>query len=252
MNNLFIVGAQRSGSTYLYHLLNEHPQIIMAQPVRPEPKFFLKENLCANDIAVYEKYYFSEKFPCTVYLGEKSTSYIEYKSVAQRIKQFYPNARILMILRDPVLRAWSNYLFSLQNGTELLSFDDALQAEPERLQDSLYTSSANPFAYIKRGNYIDYIDFYLKYFSRDQLYIIIFEEFIGNIQSVRFLYDWLGVDKQFIPPSLGKIFNESSQYKNISPDTFYKLVEHYEQSLRNLEHFLGRSIESWRNNWKLL
>ena len=133
MKNLFIVGAQRSGTTYLYQILTNHPQVAMAQPVRPEPKFFLDERLVAQGKDYYENTYFNERVEATSYLGEKSTSYIESIEAAQRIHSLYPDARILMILRDPVVRAYSNYRFSVAHQLEKLTFMEALVAEPERL-----------------------------------------------------------------------------------------------------------------------
>ena len=58
--HFFIIGAQRSGTTYLYHLLDEHPEICMARPLRPEPKFFLKNELYARGLEYYETCYFPD------------------------------------------------------------------------------------------------------------------------------------------------------------------------------------------------
>ena len=250
MNHLFIVGAQRSGSTYLYHLLNTHPQIVMAQPVFPEPKFFLKEELCGKGPAYYESLYFADCPQGTRYIGEKSTSYIESVTALQRIHQFYPDARILMIFRDPVLRAWSNYRFSVQHGLESLGFEAALAAEPERLREAAYATSVNPFAYRRRGYYSDYIKEYLKVFCADKLYILIFEELVGNLASVQRLYHWLGVDDRFTPPMLGEVFNLSNSSEEDHTAAFKNLALGYRQSLERLEDHLGRRIDAWRLHWE--
>ena len=68
MNNLFIVGAQRSGSTYLYNMLDGHPQVSMVHPVRPEPKFFMNEQLVAKGKDYYEETYFRDRKDGTLYL----------------------------------------------------------------------------------------------------------------------------------------------------------------------------------------
>lgn len=77
MKHLFIVGAQRSGSTYLYELLDSHPEVSMAHPVRPEPKFFLNAQRVSLGIAHYIDAHFADRKVGGLYLGEKSTSYIE-------------------------------------------------------------------------------------------------------------------------------------------------------------------------------
>ena len=252
MNHVFIVGAQRSGSTYLYHLLDGHPQITFAKPVRPEPKHFLNDESYAKGREYYESKYFDrgmEKVRC---FGEKSTSYIESTLVAQRIHDFYPDARILMILRDPVLRAWSNYRFSAQHGLEPLDFEAALAAEPERLRDAAFTTSVNPYAYQQRGHYIDYIERYLKVFSPAQLGILIFEETVGKIDAIQDLYRWLGVDDAVVPASLGEIVNPGSQQVEVSPATLRDLAGRYEDSLARLEGHLHRRVDCWRRNWEML
>jgi hypothetical protein len=249
MNHLFIIGAQRSGSTYLYHILDEHPEIAMSRPVRPEPKFFLNDQLYAKGRAYYEDTYFSGHHGETRYYGEKSTSYIESVVAANRIHQFYPNARILIILRDPVIRAYSNYRFSVAHKLEDLTFEDALKAEQVRLAEASFSTSVNPYAYYKRGHYIDYIETYLKIFDRSQFEILIFEEFVCKPESIQSLYRWLGIDEQFKPESLGKIYNPTVQNEQDHSKAFYSLALRYRDSLERLENLLGKRIETWRQHW---
>lgn len=249
MNHLFIIGAQRSGSTYLYHILDEHPEVTMTRPVRPEPKFFLNEQLYTKGRDYYEDTYFGGRAEGTRYFGEKSTSYVESMEAANRIQQFYPNARILLILRDPVIRAYSNYRFSVEHKIENLEFEEALQAEKSRLTDAIFSTSVNPFAYCKRGHYIDYIEAYLKVFSRDQIKILIFEEFVSNLESVQDLYRWLGIDDRFKPASLDKTVNASVQKEEDHTKAFSKLALGYRESLERLEDLLGKRIETWRQHW---
>lgn len=252
MKQLFIVGAQRSGSTYLYHILDEHPEIAMARPVRPEPKFFLNDQLYAKGRAYYEDTYFSDHSKEARYLGEKSTSYIESVTVANRIHQFYPDARILMILRDPVIRAYSNYRFSVAHQLEELTFEEALNAEPIRLAEATFSTSVNPYTYCKRGHYIDYIEAYLKIFNRNQLNILIFEDFVCKPESVKQLYRWLGINDRFIPASLEKVFNPTVQNEQDHSEVLQKLALGYSESLGRLESLLGNRIDTWRNHWDKL
>ena len=85
MSNRFfcIIGAQRSGSTYLYQVLDEHPEITMARPLRPEPKFFLDVAAWKKGREHYLARHFSDASPSAI-LGEKSTSYYERPVVAPR------------------------------------------------------------------------------------------------------------------------------------------------------------------------
>lgn len=252
MNHLFIVGAQRSGSTYLYHLLNTHPQVCMAQPVRPEPKFFLNEQFCSRGRQFYEQMYFAGVPHHTRWLGEKSTSYIESTAAARRIREFYPGAQILLILRDPVERAWSNYRFSVKNGLEQLDFEVALAAEPERLSRIEPGTSVNPFAYRRRGYYIEYLESYCQVFPADQINVVIFEELVANLANVQALYRGLGLDDTFDPPCLQEVINSGENAKALPRQAFLDLARGYEESVEKLEHRLGRRLDFWRRHWEAL
>jgi hypothetical protein len=252
VSNLFIVGAQRSGSTYLYQTLDSHPQVSMIHPVRPEPKFFMNEQLVMRGKDYYERSYFADRKPATLYLGEKSTSYIESPDAARRMKALYPDARILMILRDPVLRAYSNYRFSVVHKLEPLSFAEALAAEPERLQSEAFTTSVTPYAYRKRGHYIDYIQSYLEVFDARQLCVLIFEEFANNLASVQQLYRWLGLEQDFVPPSLNEVFNPTTGQREDQQVAFRDLARGYRDSIARLEGWLGRGIGTWHEHHRAL
>lgn len=250
MPEVFIIGAQRSGSTYLYKMLDSHPQVQLAKPCQPEPKFFLDENSCARGRDYYEKKYHAGRTRAHRYIGEKSTSYIESKYALGQINRFYPNARILCILRNPVERAYSNYRFSVAHGLETLTFAEALAAENERLLQAEFGTSVNPFAYQTRGRYFEYLVHNLGIFSRNNIKIMIYEEFIAGIESLTELYRWLDIDDGFVPADYGALVNESG------PDTTMdaaelglikqKLTEEFLPANKQLEAYLGRKIEAWR------
>lgn len=248
MSELFVAGAQRSGSTYLYHILDDHDEILMAKPVVPEPKYFINDDEYSKGRAYYEALYFGERTDQHRYIGEKSTSYIESPAAAERISAFYPDARILMMLRNPVLRAYSNYAFSAANGIESLSFEEALLAEPGRLEEKQYSSSVNPFAYKQRGHYMNYIEEYMKIFGRDQLMILITEEFVGNEGAVTELYSQLGVDSGHLPQFIGsKINRGNSGIRDVEnwEDIVSSLQAEFAISRSRLEDCLGRKISVW-------
>lgn len=252
MNNLFIVGAQRSGTTYLYQALDSHPQVSMIHPVRPEPKFFMSEQLVAQGREYYEQAHFADRKPGARYLGEKSTSYIESPEAARRIRAFYPDARILMILRDPVLRAYSNYRLSVAHKLESLSFVDALAAESERLRSAAFTTSVTPYAYRKRGYYMDYIESYLEVFDASQLCVLVFEEFVNDLSSVHRLYRWLDIEQDFVPPSVNEVFNPATVAMEDQQAEFRDLALKYRDSIAQFESWLGRRIEVWHEHHRPL
>ena len=246
---MFIIGAQRSGSTYLYHLLNSHPCILMNKPINPEPKFFLEKYKFQRGKNFYEEKYFPDRNLENIkYIGEKSTSYIESKDAAIRIKNFYPDARILVILRDPVNRALSNYKFSVENGLENLSFSDALSKEDIRIKKLETPTSVSPYAYKARGMYINYIREYEAQFSRDKIYVLIFEELLtGNVEEEK-LAIWLDLEPKFIAPIGSDKINSSKSEYPVDRQLLKELIGEYQDSINDLESFLGRRITIWRNN----
>lgn len=240
-NQFFIVGAQRSGTTYLYTILDEHPEICMAKPVKPEPKYFLNNKY--NEIEYYNNFY-THKTNSTKIFGEKSTSYYESKSIAQKIATNIPLAKIIFILADPVDRAISNYKLSFENGLETRSIEDVF-INNVPIDSSKYDTSVNPFDYNQRGIYHQYIEYYYDYFPRENIKVIIKEEFIANQEKIGELYEFLGVDKKFIPESLNKVINKSQKKIDIPSSVLESLSQYYKQSNKQLEELLSREFLLW-------
>ena len=176
------------------------------------------------------------------------TSYIESSNAVRRMHEYYPEARILMILRDPVARAYSNYRFSVVHKLEPFSFEEALVAEPERLKSATFTTSVTPYAYRWRGHYINYIESYLKVFDASQLNILVFEEFVGDLDKVHSLYSWLGIDDKYVPEALNQVFNPATVESEDQSQAFRSLALGYRESIARLEGFLGRTVEVWREH----
>jgi Sulfotransferase domain len=246
IEHFFAVGAQRSGTTYLYYMLDEHPQIEMAKPMRPEPKFFMQDVFLEAQPEDYERIYFGSK-PGVKFRGEKTASYIESPLAAERIARWYPDAKILFLLREPVARAISNYQFSASNGLETLSLDEAIRTEDQRREDYDHDKiSASPYAYLKRGIYIDYIGVFEQFFKRDNLIILIYEEFVEQLASVQNLYATLGAATDFVPPSLNEDINVSEKAViNLMPDLEKFMVDYFADANAQLETYLGRKITAW-------
>jgi Sulfotransferase domain len=237
-----IVGAQRSGTSYLYGLLNEHPDIEMATPMRPEPKFFLDDDAYARGLDYYEQHCFPGSRAGV--RGEKSTSYIESEVAAQRIMTLLPDALVVVVLRDPVQRALSNYAFTVAHGNENLDIGEALRASAtgERHWDH-DQFSVSPYAYLQRGRYADYLERYVRHVPRAQIHVVMFEDLVENHGAITELYRRLGVDSTFEPSGLGVPVNsESRDGECISGELMAFLRDYYLEPDRRLEEFLGRAL----------
>lgn len=245
-NNFFIVGAQRSGSTYLSTLLDEHPEICMAKPTTPEPKYFINKSLYNVSTSEYIKLHFNNPECSSQLYGEKSTSYYEFEESAHLISHLYPFSKIIFILRDPVERAFSNYFFSVKNGIEKRTIEDVFLHETQITPIYDSNLSTNPFDYVGRGEYKKYIDLYLKYFKKEQIKILIFEETINNFSMIQGLFKFLNVDENYIPKSLMLKINESTNKTYIPDKVRQKLKLYFEKTFPQLERFLGRDLNVWR------
>ena len=245
-DHFFIVGAQRCGTTYLSRMLNAHPEIEMAQPARPEPKYFLGNDADVLGRNEYEKRYFSAEREILV-RGEKSTSYIESELAAARIARMYPEARILMILRNPVARAISNYAFSVSEGVEKADIREALMHEEARGEAyDRRRFSASPFAYLRRGHYVDYLEMWQRYFARSRVDVLIFERVIGDLGAVQEVYRSLGVSGDFTPTGASKKINASNQEEYpVSEDLRNYLVDHFREANAKLAKALDDDLQEW-------
>ncbi len=246
-DHFFIVGAQRSGTTYLYQILDEHPEIEMAKPVRPEPKFFLRPDLHSLTRDDYLRRFFDPAAPGRL-RGEKSTSYIESEYAARHIAAWFPDAKIIFLLRDPIARALSNYHFSRKNGFETLPLEQAITTEGERRdQYDRAKVSTSPYAYLQRGRYIEYMQLYARYFDPQNLLILIHEEVMGQAAAISDLYARLGVDAAFSPPSLHQHINSGHEeaVHPLSPALEQYMRACFAEPTAQLEALLGRRITAW-------
>lgn len=242
--HLFIVGAQRSATTYLYKILDQHPDIYMAKPMRPEPKFFMSNTPEKLTYEMYKEKYFSASGAVN-WLGEKSTSYIESQGAAIAIKQMLPDAKIIIMLRNPVDRAISNYKFSKLNGLEKLSIEEAISSESQR-EGSINPEkvSVSPFAYKQRGIYVKYIDLWVELFGRENLILLVSENIVGQRDSVQALYQNLQVDDAFLPEGLNDKVNTTDS-DTTSPALRRQLQEFFSPWNKELASKYGLDLSRW-------
>jgi len=187
--NVIILGAQKAGTTSLYHYMAEHPDILASKT--KEVHFF---DLNYNRGQNWYRYHFlprtrdNEKCWCV----ESSPYYLYHPLVAARIKSCLPDVRFIVMLRDPVTRALSHYWHEYRRGRESLSFKDALDREQERLAGTTQalmngemTTSFNHqrYSYFSRGLYAQQLSHWFSYFSRDQFLILESENFFANPSS---------------------------------------------------------------------
>jgi hypothetical protein len=240
-----VIGAQRSGTTWLAGLLDAHPQATLTRPSRPEPKVFLSDEVLDRGADWYRRTWFAhatdERLLC-----DKSTSYLEYAEAADRAVAVLGDPLALAQLRDPVRRAVSHWAFTRDSGLEDRPLEEALAAnlagplpwDPAR-------TSVSPYAYLERGRYVDHL---IPWRDRlgDDLHVVLLEEMQTGPAAVLDLYARLGLDPAD-PPPVGPVNRSSSAKPDLDPALVADLRDYYRDSDLALAELLGRPLP-WRTD----
>lgn len=247
--DFLVIGAARSGTTSLYHYLKSHPQVYLPAKKHPEPHFFLKNEEYKKGIDYYSNKYF-KNVNHNKKAGEISTSYIYQPYVAKRIKKHLTNVKIIAMLRNPIERSFSNYVFTYNNGLDSLSFEEAILQEKERIANpgTQFHAEVQPYAYMDRGRYYKQLTEYLKLFSPDQIHIILFEDFIQKtLEELKKVFNFLGVDSTFTPPGIGKIyFNNNYDNFTFKKETRMYIYNELKDDIKQLSQWLNKDLSKWK------
>ncbi len=180
-----IIGTQKGGTTSLYAELCQHP--LVAGAFRKEPHFFDEHWHRGVD---WYRANFARVAPGRV-AGEASPYYLFDPVVPPRVQQVLPQAKLIVMLRNPVDRAWSHYHHERRRGHETLTFEEAIEAEPARLATN-DPYAINHYSYLARGRYAEQLERWLRFFPRERLHIIRSEDYYADpaavyAQTLRFL-----------------------------------------------------------------
>jgi Sulfotransferase family len=209
--NFFIIGAAKAGTTSLHTALAQHPQIYMS-PVK-EPNFFALSGKslqvpkgtisdaylasCITTWSDYQQLFAGVKHE--VAIGEASPSYLYYPETAQQIRSRLPEAKLIAILRDPVDRAYSNFLHHVQRDFESTDdFLEALQQEDSRLHQGWWWG----FSYLRAGFYYQQLKPYFDRFDANQIQVYLYQDLQANFSNIwQQVLHFLEVDTDFVPTS---------------------------------------------------
>ncbi len=190
--NFFILGAAKAGTTTLYDLLRRHPDVYL--PPGKEPHFFDRDGLFSRGLGYYDATFYGREAMGKRARGDATPSYFGYAEwVAPRIAEAYGThaPKFIVILRDPVDRAYSHYRHRVRNGLEPESFAAALEAENDRL-------AANPrewIGYFRNGLYSRALSVFWQHFGRDAMLVVRFENLVAEQQQVgRRVFAFLDVE----------------------------------------------------------
>lgn len=193
--NFFIVGAPKAGTTSLYHYLKVHQQIYMS-PVK-EPNYFSQDEIVAQNlyykekgignISDYELLFAAANNQKAI--GEASVSYLWYPETAAKIKLTIPDAKIIIILRNPVERGFSHYLMDRRLGYVRMPYETIVERKGNHRLLSLYYQQ-----YVELGLYYEQVKRYLDTFSKTRVKVYYYEDLRQMTILMKDLYLFLNVD----------------------------------------------------------
>lgn len=251
--HFIIIGAQKSGTTSLFHYLTQHPQIVRSY-AKEVHYFDGGLHPCVDTYARGPQWYRAH-FPLESSLGsdritgEASPLYIYSPLVPERIARLIGDVRLIAILRNPTERAISHYFHEKRLGREPLPIEMALREEENRLKPALRQSDYKQDLFIRasyksRGHYAEQLDRYFQSFSRDQVLILTSEELAREPETaLHKVFEFLSVAPNFRPADLSHQ-NVSRNKTLASPEVYKYLDAYFEPRNEALYQLIGRRL-SW-------
>jgi Sulfotransferase domain len=240
--DFILAGAQKSGTTALHYFLNKHPNINMGN--QQEIHFFDDDAMFVSG-ADYEQLHkhYPLLAPSTL-AGDCTPSYIYYEPVAERIWKYNPQIKLLILLRNPVDRAFAHWNMQRFKGREPLDFFDAVREEQTRVVGAP-PAEARRFAYVDRGFYGRQLERLFKFFPREQVKVVKFEEFRERQrETLASIFSFLGCKP---------LRSVSSKDRNIVPyeramnwEERVFLYNLFAEDIANVEQMLGWDCAEWK------
>ncbi len=240
--NFAICGTQKGGTSALYSYLREHPEICMAD--RKEVHFFDNESLFVKGKADYSQYhaFFNPKASHRL-VGEATPIYMYWHDAPRRMWEYNPNMKLVVVLRNPVDRAYSHWNMEQSRNAETLSFWDAIQNEELRCREAL-PSQHRVYSYVDRGFYLEQLTRLWRYFPKDNV-LVIKNEYLKDQPGacLRDVCGFLGVDR------FESVNPKQVHSRPYSSDIGDKEKEHlqliFQHEIREMERVLGWDCSDW-------
>ena len=246
-----IIGAKKSGTTFLYNLLTQHPHVEPA--AKKELHYF--DTLFDEGIEWYRRCFPtpSWKDGRRAITGE-ATPYLHHSpAVPERMARILPQARLIVLLRNPVDRAYSDYQQVVRKGRETRTFEEAIEGEKTRPlgkqktskpEDTagLYNASYNK--YLSKGIYVDQLLHWSKFFIKKQMLVLKSEDFFERTpETLKVILDFLGLpDWEPGAWELPKKLNKGEYEQEMDPALKRRLEDYFEPHNRRLYEYLGEDF----------
>ncbi len=250
-----IAGTMKGGTTALLRGVKAHPDVVIASG--KEIHFFDAHFDRGVD-------WYRSQFPAAVgssTVGEATPDYMYEEAVIDRMTSTIPDARIIVILRDPVARAYSHYWHNVRRGREPLTFEQALAAEPSSIDGSDPDRPKGHFAYMDRSRYIDQVRAIESRVGRSQMLVVANEDLrVHRTATLRSSWEFIGVDPErgdvtiprrrirwYVRERLSPARRaRNAPYPPIDDAVLRRLRAETHDDVVALEAWWGRDLTSWR------
>jgi len=253
--DFIIFGVSRSGTTSLYQYLSQHPNI---EPcVIKEPRFFdmyYQRGINwyrMNFPSKWQKFIFTKIKHKKFITGEASGAYLQNPHAPKRIHNLNPNMKLILLLRNPVDRAFSHYKRKWKNGSEKLSFEEVIDQEQSRIEgeqekmetnEKYYSTIYHGLSYIATGLYAIRLKRWLKYFSMKQILVLENGEFLRDPEKVyNQAIEFLDLPKWKL--SNYRKFSKQDLQMDMNPKTREKLFEYCKPFNEDLFSLIGKRFD---------
>jgi hypothetical protein len=237
-----LAGAQKSGTTALHYFLSRHPNITMGN--QQEMHFFDNDALFVSAVDYEELHnHYPPLAPSTI-AGDCTPSYIYHEPAMERIWKYNPKIKLLILLRNPVDRAFAHWNMQRFRGREPLDFFDAVREEKNRIGGAPAVE-ARRFAYIDRGFYGQQLARLFQFFARDQVKVVKFEEFKEKQRdTLASIFSFLGLEPLRSIRSKDRNIVPYERAMNWEEKIF--LYNLFAEDIAKVEQMLGWDCSDWK------
>jgi hypothetical protein len=242
--DFLIIGAQKSGTSALDIYLRFHPDIGL--PSYKELHHFNNERVyrlpaTLRDIH-YHRFFPDFKHPGKI-LGEATPNYMVEPVVMDRIHAYHPALKLIVILRDPVSRAYSHWNMQRDRGIEARSFDQAIEDNLTEIQAGAITDSR--FTYLKRGEYASQLKYIQTLFPQEQLLILFQQDLLKQpLDTLNQITDFLGTSPYKRVNALQ--VHRRDYLEPMSASAKNKLKVYFLPHIEDLERLLNKDLSHWK------
>lgn len=238
-----IAGAQKCGTTTLHRLLSRHPEIHMA-PVKGTHFFDTEENFSRAEVD-YAPYHaqFTPRAEHRL-VGEATPIYSFWEPAARRLWEYHAGLKVIVVLRNPIDRAYSHWNMERSRRAEPLDFEEALDQEESRARAALPLQD-RVFSYVARGFYSEQLRRLARFFPAPQRLVLPMEDLVHpDCPAAGRIWTFLGLDRPAVRDPIHA--NRRSYPETMAAATRRRLAATFEPEIRELERTLGWDLASWR------